>query len=234
MKRRFKGAGGRVAERRATCRARPRPAAGATRPTAGRRADGFTLVELLVALAVLSILLSVAAPSFRGLVADLEQSTRYNRLASDLRLARSEAIKRSGSVRLCARADGDAGSPSCGDDWTRGWHVFVEGSGGTPGAIDGGEALLRSRAFGTEEGPAIVARALVRPAPIATVPGIAFDSRGRADWTLGTIVLCDGRGDAEALALVVNGAGGFRRAEPLDGTSDVVADALGEPVECGT
>lgn len=196
--------------------------------TAGRAvARGFSLVELVVALAVAAILMGVAAPSFGELAMDLRQSGLHNALAGDLRLARLEAIKRGGQVSVCARG----GATSCGDDWSGGWHVFAESVGGTTGDIDAGERLIRSRS-GVGKGLRLAARAVLRPQPLAARPHIVFDGRGRADWTLGTIVFCDGRGATGARALVVNGAGGVRRAQPASDADESVADAFGDPVEC--
>jgi len=57
---------------------------------------GFTLIELLVTLSVASILLSVAAPSYRGFVQDSLLVAQSNSFSSAIALAKSEAIKRSG------------------------------------------------------------------------------------------------------------------------------------------
>lgn len=201
------------------------PGDGSARPLPTE--EGFSLIELLVTLAVLAILLNVAAPSFQDVLARLDQSARYNRLASDLHLARGEAIKRAGTVRICPR-DTDDG---CGTDWVDGWLVYVE-RGGDASDVDTGETILRSYAPVPPAGVAIAATATVLPAANGTVSGIAFDSRGRADWTLGTFVLCDSRGAEAALALIVNGAGGFRSASASDTSGEVVTDALGRAVAC--
>ena len=195
------------------------------------RANGFTLVELVVTLGVLAIVLNMAAPSFRDLVGDMRNTSRYNRLASDLRLARLEAIKRGGDVSLCARGGADA----CGDDWSLGWHVFAEKSaadGGTRGAIDADERILVSR-LNDDTGVSITAEASIRPADAEARGFIRFDGRGRSDWSLGTFVVCDGRGPEKALGLIVNGAGGVRHAYDPPGDPAVVQDAFGDAVECG-
>lgn len=197
-------------------------------PRALAPASGFSVIELLVALSVVAIMAAAAAPGFRDLAAGFALDGAYNRLARDLRLARSEAIVRQGRVSLCARAD----ATSCGSDWTRGWHVFAETAGGTSGRIDAGERLLSTHHADGGGSLTVQARAVVRPAGMAAASSISFDARGRADWTVGTLSICDARGASEALALVVNGAGGFRRASESAASGGVVVDAMGDPVSC--
>jgi type IV fimbrial biogenesis protein FimT len=90
----------------------------------GRRGSGgFTMVELLTALAVLAILVALAVPNFN----DASLSARLNGFANSLvasaQVARSEAIKRNSTIRLCASVDGD----DCdGTGWEQGWIVMTD------------------------------------------------------------------------------------------------------------
>jgi len=103
---------------------------------------GFTLVELLVVLAVGSILLAIAVPGYGYLLSAGRLTTLTNDLVAALHLARSEAIKRGTRVTLCKTGSAAAASPSCDStpDWQQGWLVFVDG--GTRGVIDTGDELL--------------------------------------------------------------------------------------------
>ena len=56
------------------------------------KSRGFTLMELLVTLVIVSILASMAVPSFSGLIQNNRMSTQFNELLAILGLARSEAV----------------------------------------------------------------------------------------------------------------------------------------------
>lgn len=81
-------------------------------PPVGSR--GFTLIELLVTMVVMAVLLSIAAPSFQAFVAGQRTKAATTELMSTLMLARSEAVKRNGTVSI---------SPLTAGDWTSGWTV---------------------------------------------------------------------------------------------------------------
>lgn len=95
---------------------------------------GMTLIELMVALAIGAILLSMAAPSFNDAILSMKLSSYSNNLVASTMLARGEAIKRNAAVSLCVSSDG----ASCGAGrWEQGWivmcntvdHVFCDAAG---------------------------------------------------------------------------------------------------------
>lgn len=87
---------------------------------------GFTLIELMVALAVLAILLGIAVPSFSSMLRDSRATTLASELQGALQLARSEAIKRRQSVVICRRKPGESICEN-GADWADGWLVQQTG-----------------------------------------------------------------------------------------------------------
>lgn len=89
-----------------------------------RRQAGFTLIELMVALAVFAILVAVAVPNFRTTIENNRRSTTVQGLLGALQLARSEAIKRGNPVSVCAADPHNA--DSCGTDWSSGLLVFSD------------------------------------------------------------------------------------------------------------
>ncbi|BBL71778.1 GspH/FimT family pseudopilin [Methylogaea oryzae] len=104
---------------------------------------GVSLIELMVALAILAILVSLAMPSFRDTSNASRAVAMANELVAALNLARSEAVKRGVPVTVCKTADPDASAPSCasGGDWTSGLLVFTDG--GVQGSVDGTDTRLR-------------------------------------------------------------------------------------------
>lgn len=86
------------------------------------RSHGFTLVELMVTIAVAAILAALAVPSFRDAALGSQLRAVSNDLAASSYAARSEAIKRNAVVRLCSSSNGT----TCdGSDWKNGWIILA-------------------------------------------------------------------------------------------------------------
>ena len=105
-----------------------------------RRLRGFTLVELMVVVAIAAILALMAAPSFTETINRTRRKTYANQLYEDLAFARSEAIKRGVPVTVCPSTDGESCVARL--SWVTGWIVFVDvaNTGGRDAAT---EALLK-------------------------------------------------------------------------------------------
>jgi type IV fimbrial biogenesis protein FimT len=121
-----------------------------------RNQKGVTLIELMVALTVASILLGAAIPSFRQTIINSRLSTIANEFISSINYIRSEAIKAGRSVTLCKSTDGSSCSTSNTVYWDSGWIAWVDLD--ADGAVDTNEILrtwpalaspytLRSSAF---------------------------------------------------------------------------------------
>ncbi|RTE64358.1 prepilin-type N-terminal cleavage/methylation domain-containing protein [Amphritea opalescens] len=85
--------------------------------------NGFSLIELMIVLAILSVLLLVAVPNFGDFVADSRVGSVKSKLISSISLARSEAIKRGSSVAVCRTSSGTS-CDADGTDWSTGWLVY--------------------------------------------------------------------------------------------------------------
>lgn len=186
-----------------------------------RHANGFTLIELIVTLAVASILIGFGVPSFANLIASGRQSDTYNELVSSLNLARSEAVKRAGTVTVCAFAT----ETTCGtsDDWSKGWLVFEDLD--ADGTIDSGEELFAQKEINYEEQSLI-------SFSFTTASGFRYFSRGNVTST-GYLVVCDSRGPESAKAVNITTTGGVRKAVDSNG-DNVVENLSGQNITCPT
>jgi type IV fimbrial biogenesis protein FimT len=78
--------------------------------------SGFTLVELMITIAVLAITLAVAVPSFTQMTRRNALTAGANEILAAIQTARIEAVRRNQRVSLCASSDG----ATCNsDDWSR-------------------------------------------------------------------------------------------------------------------
>lgn len=106
---------------------------------------GFTLIELMVGVAIMAILLAVGVPSFQSAVASSRLTTSTNDMVSALALARTEAIRRGTRVTVCKSANG-TGCTTAGN-WAQGWIIFIDTTRSSSDAtVDSGEAILARQA----------------------------------------------------------------------------------------
>lgn len=87
---------------------------------------GFTMMELIVVVAIAGILASLAAPAFSSFINSTKQSSITSQLYSDLNRARSEAIKRNSRVLFCKRDATGIGCINGTQYHTSGWLVCYD------------------------------------------------------------------------------------------------------------
>lgn len=96
-----------------------------------RYEKGLTLFELLIAIVILSVITGMAAPSFRQQILSEKTNGFSNEFSSAIQFARSQAIRTSGRVTLCASEDG----VSCSDNWLKGFIVFNDTAASDQAAV---------------------------------------------------------------------------------------------------
>jgi type IV fimbrial biogenesis protein FimT len=141
--------------------------------TGDRSAAGFTLVELMVTVAVLAIIAAIAYPSFTSVINSNRLAGAANDLLGDLQYARSEAIRRSAHVAVCASTDATTCAGAAGN-WSS-WIVLLD----NPTAAD---EVLR---VGHVKAPI---QMLASPAIAANGGSIVFRSNGMARDSTGALL----------------------------------------------
>ncbi|RZL68683.1 MAG: prepilin-type N-terminal cleavage/methylation domain-containing protein [Variovorax sp.] len=139
-----------------------------------KRVQGFTLIELMVVVAMLATLLALAAPSFRDMQKNSQVTTLGNEFVMGAAFARAEAITRNQCVTMCIAKDWSATTPECEDakrDWNAGWIIFTNNKCDDK-AKDASAELLKVY-LGDPSGPTM-------SAPAATdLRVVRFNSRGQ-------------------------------------------------------
>lgn len=165
--------------------------------TGFRRRAAFTVLELLITLAIAAILLVVGVPSFQQFTWRQHVQAAVGNLHSDLLLARSEALYRNTSVVACP---GDTAAGCSGSsDWSDGWIVFADLNDDRQRQPD--EAVLRrGQVFEQLAVAGNAGRSSIRFLPDGSAPG-----------SNGTIGFCGPGGPPQARKLVISNTGRIRR-----------------------
>jgi type IV fimbrial biogenesis protein FimT len=88
------------------------------RATLAQPGSGYSMVELMIVLAIASVLLAIGVPGFSALIRHQKMTTTVNDFFAAVNLTRSEAIRRGMRVDLVPAGDGT--------DWAKGWVVLVD------------------------------------------------------------------------------------------------------------
>lgn len=103
------------------------------------RSWGFSLIELMVTVAVLAILVAIGLPSFQSSMRSNRLATATNELIASINLTRSEAVRNPNGAAMCASSDG----ATCTGSWDDGWIVWIDRNGdGNPDLTGAGTDIL--------------------------------------------------------------------------------------------
>lgn len=177
------------------------------------RDRGLSLIELMLTLAIASIVLAAAIPAFSDMLANHQVSSQRDLLFRTLHTARSAAVLRNTYVTVCP------GTPAGCDDkglWERGWLIFEDPKGEETCADANGDSRCDSHGGailkvidGTPDLLVIRGNHWIRT-------GIRFNSRGYAGWNNGTFSVCHRRLASAASGIVVARTGRPRVAGRAD------------------
>jgi type IV fimbrial biogenesis protein FimT len=100
---------------------------------------GMTLIEMMIVIAILSILLAIAVPSFSNLIIRNQMAGNISDFVGALRRAKAESSARLTSVTVCIR-NGNICNVLAGAAWNDGWLVFTDNN--SDGVIDINETII--------------------------------------------------------------------------------------------
>lgn len=160
---------------------------------------GFTLIEMLIVIAIIAIVGSMALPAFNQMLENNRRVAAANDFLTSIHIARSEAITRNQRVSLCPANQAFTNCVS-GGSWNAGWLVFRH-AGAATGPADEDAILMVGSAL---------------PGGLKLVPNgdqyqnlITFLPRGRAQ-AAGTMLLCDAGAASPSRAIVIDMVGRAR------------------------
>lgn len=98
---------------------------------------GVTLLELIIVLAIGTILVTIALPSFQTLIKSNRISSVASSIKGDLLFARNQAVSYLNYVTVCPLENN-----SCGSNWKNGLDIFIDSD--RSATYDDGEVLLKA------------------------------------------------------------------------------------------
>lgn len=144
-----------------------------------KKTSGYTLLELLITLTLVGAVFAIGIPSMNTFIQNDRLVTQINTLVGHLAYARSEAVKRSQQVAVCASDD----AATCSGGWADGWVVYIDANGNN--SLDGGEEIIRTK-------EALEGNNTLTPTGIGLQ--VTYDYRGFVNAaSVGTMLLCDDR-----------------------------------------
>ena len=164
---------------------------------------GFTLLELVVALAIAGLLLATGIPGFGKWMAEQAVKDQAESLFHTLERARSEAVRRGGRVFVCPDAGG--GCPGAAAPWEGGWTIAASPTSGS---------ALRPLAHERAAAPGVTVRGNRPVADYVSYTGLGHARRVDGALQMGTFVVC--RTGHKARKVILANSGRAR----IEATSD--------------
>ena len=184
-----------------------------------RKAHGFTVIELMITVALAAVILTLGVPAFQGLMERNQLASNINSFVSSLALARSEAVKRKQTTTVCASNDGSTCITN-NSGYESGWMVFVESVSANGVRENDEEILWVHEALDTN---------MTLRGNSNFQNNIRFISSGRSNGN-GSVALCKENSVNKARMIIINTAGRVRLAK--NSTSGVPQNGTGELSGC--
>jgi type IV fimbrial biogenesis protein FimT len=158
--------------------------------------NGFTLLELLVAITVAALLLGIGVPGFREITMNSRIIAQTNEFVSSVNLARSSAVRYQREATVCMSNDFSAAVPTCGGgtNWALGWIVWVDKD--RDSATDADEILQVHEPLA---GTSVLTS--------TTTGQFTYDARGFGLSGADTLTLCDSRTGETGRVIRINDVG---------------------------
>ncbi|WP_413701430.1 GspH/FimT family pseudopilin [Psychromonas sp. KJ10-10] len=165
---------------------------------------GFTILELMITIAIMAILIAVAVPSFNSMMISNSVTRDQDTIFSLLLTARSEAVKRGRAVSVCQSSNLTACDSSA--SWTDGVIVFFDSN--ADGDID------------TDTNPATIDDVVLRVneklqsnVNLAFTGGdhVTFNSLGQAEGNVGTFTFTHSNGTDYTRTMTLSATGRVRK-----------------------
>lgn len=161
--------------------------------------NGFTAIELLVTMAVVAVLVSIATPTVRTIIQNNRIVTLTNDLMSDVNYARTESLRRALNIGLCRSSNG-TNCDGAGSTWQGGRIIFAD-INDDRAFTTGTDQILRAR----DAMPSNTLTTATVPNPlIFNARGRPLDSAGRPSEVTVSFALCDSRGPGAGKTVQIN------------------------------
>ncbi len=179
------------------------------------KTNGLTLIEAVVALAIMSVLLALSVPVLLETIQNNRMRAQLNELETSVNLARSEAVSHSNNVTICRSND----AVTCAGQWQNGWLVFIDND--FDGKIDLDDEILSVHG-GLTSGNTLT----------FSQTHLTYSREGVANnGANSTFTLCDERGAEHARGLIIGSTGLASFATDTD-SDGIVEGADGVGLTC--
>lgn len=181
------------------------------------RSGGFTLVELLITIILVSIITSLAIPSFSDFIQKSQRHASVTQMISLINLARNTAIMEQQTITLCPLDEQN----QCAHNWNGDITAFRDSNADK--ALSSMEEIIRVNP------PSPGGR---WEANTGSRPYFRFTPTGIANYAIGNMIWCPRSGDMTSSAqVIINMGGRVRLSKDSDGDG-IAENSNGMPIKC--